>query len=87
VTGTVRTEWGDAIAGAFVSVVEWNMTVTTGSDGTYVLQGPARQSVTIQVQAFGYLSQTSAAAASPGAVTTQHIALVWARRPMGGFAR
>jgi hypothetical protein len=65
VTGTVRTEWGDAIVGAFVSVVEWNMTVTTGSDGKYVLTGPARQSVTIQVQASEYLSQTSTAAGGP----------------------
>lgn len=87
VTGTVRTEWGDAIAGAIVSVVEWNKSVMTGSDGTYVLQGPARQSVTIQVQAFGYLSTTSATAVSPGAVTTQHIALVWARRPMRSSGR
>jgi hypothetical protein len=85
VTGTVRTEWGDAIPGATVFAVEWNKAVTTGSDGKYVLVGPARQSMTIQVQASGYLSQTSAAAASPGAETMQHFALVWARMPRSGF--
>jgi hypothetical protein len=87
VTGTVRSESGDAIGGATVSVVEWNRAVMTGSDGTYVLQGPSGQSVTIQVQAFDYLTQTSATAAPAGAVTTKHFALAWARRPMGGDGR
>ena len=81
-TGIVRSDSGDAIAGARVSIKEWNAAVLTGSDGKYFLLGPAAQSVTIQVDAFGYLSQTSAAAVTPGAVATQQFALVWARRPM-----
>jgi hypothetical protein len=87
VAGTVRSDSGDVIAGAIVSVVEWKKMVATGSDGKFSLEGPAGQPVTIQVQAYGYLTQTSAVAATPGAVTTQQFALVWARRPVGTTGR
>jgi carboxypeptidase family protein len=87
VTGVVRSDSGEAIAGARVSVKEWNTAVLTGSDGKYILQGPAGQNVTIQVDAFGYLSQTDAAVASAGTVTTKQFALVWARRPMNRDGR
>ena len=86
-TGVVRSDSGEAIAGARVSVKEWNTAVLTGSDGKYILQGPAGQNVTVQVDAFGYLSQTSAAAVSPGVATTKQFALVWARRPMNRDGR
>jgi hypothetical protein len=87
VAGIVRGDAGAVIAGAIVSVIEWNKMVSTGVDGSFSVQGPAAQRVTIQVQAYGYNTQTVVVSAGPGAVTTQNIALVWARRPVGTTGR
>ena len=85
--GIVRGDAGAALAGATVTVVEWNKIAMTGSDGSYAIQGPAGQRLTIQVQAYGYNGQTSVTAAAAGTVTTQDFALVWARRPIGTIGR
>ena len=87
VAGIVRGDSGAVIPGAIVSVIEWNKMVSTGSDGSFSLQGPAAQRVTIQVQAYGYNTQTIVVSAGPGVVTTQNFALVWARRPVGTSGR
>ena len=87
VAGIVRGDSGAVIPGAIVSVIEWNKMMSTGSDGSFSLQGPAAQRVTIQVQAYGYNTQTIVVSAGPGAVTTQNFALVWARRPVGTSGR
>jgi hypothetical protein len=87
VSGTVRGDGGAVIAGAIVSVLEWNKMMSTGSDGNFSFQGPAGQRVTIQVQAYGYITQTIVVAAGPGALTTQNVALAWARRPVGTSGR
>lgn len=83
----MRGDSGAVLAGAVVSVIEWNKMMSTGSDGSFSFQGPAAQRLTIQVQAYGYNTQTVVVAAGPGAVTTQNIALAWARRPVGTTGR
>jgi hypothetical protein len=70
-----------------VSVMEWNKMMSTGTDGNFSFQGPAAQRLTIRVQAYGYDTRTVVVAAGSGAVTTQNIALVWARRPVGTSGR
>ena len=75
VRGTVRSEAGVAIAGATVTAVEWNMTTTTAPDGTYYLQGPGGQQVTVQAEASGYLKKINATSVPPGTVTWQNFAL------------
>ena len=87
VAGIVRGDSGAVIPGAIVSVIEWNKMMSTGSDGSFSFQGPAAQRVTIQVQAYGYNTQTIVVSAGPGAVTMQNFALVWARRPVGTIGR
>lgn len=82
VRGTVRNESGVALASATVTAVEWNKSTTTAPDGTYYLQGPGGQQVTVQAAASGYQKKSNVTSVPPGAMTWQNFALKKATSPM-----
>jgi hypothetical protein len=74
ITGTVTdASTGQPVGGATVSVPR--LSVTTGSDGTYTLNGLPAGSYQVTVSGYGYQSQSRAVTITAGQATTQNFGL------------
>lgn len=79
VAGSVRTQTGEPVRGAFVSVPAMNLGTITNDAGYYRLvipDPPASGQVTLQAQNIGYREMSLTVTLAAGAVTTQNITLV-----------